>query len=131
MAAVGIRSPARHPMWAGPDFKKFDYASATIISTVGLLSHTYLSLFTRLQVLGYAENLSQHVHTRQGPLLTYSNHTSTVDDPLHWGAFPAWDLIKLPFTGRMRWSLAADDICFTRKIHAKFFSYGQSIPIHR
>ena len=31
----------------------------------------------------------------------------------------------------MRWSLAADDICFRRPSHAKFFALGQTVPVIR
>lgn len=32
---------------------------------------------------------------------------------------------------RMRWSLAAHDVCYTNKLHGYFFLLGKSIPIVR
>ncbi|KAK3027585.1 hypothetical protein RJ639_042261 [Escallonia herrerae] len=51
------------------------------------------------------------------PLITVSNHMSTLDDPLMWGfkGFPTSDA-KLT-----RWVLAAEDICFKNTVLSYFF----------
>ncbi|KAL6998774.1 folate gamma-glutamyl hydrolase [Sarracenia purpurea var. burkii] len=61
------------------------------------------------------------------PLLTVSNHMSTLDDPVMWGfkGFPTMDA-KL-----VRWVLAAEDICFKNKVLSYFFRLGKCIPITR
>ncbi|GLT26953.1 hypothetical protein SLA2020_019880 [Shorea laevis] len=61
------------------------------------------------------------------PLITVSNHMSTLDDPLMWGfkGFPSSDA-KLG-----RWVLAAEDICFKNAVFSYFFRLGKCIPITR
>ncbi|XP_077211497.1 phospholipid/glycerol acyltransferase family protein [Tasmannia lanceolata] len=61
------------------------------------------------------------------PLLTVSNHMSTLDDPLLWGfkGFPSAD------ARLARWALAAEDICFKNTILSYFFRLGKCIPITR
>ncbi|KAH7684398.1 1-acylglycerophosphocholine O-acyltransferase protein [Dioscorea alata] len=61
------------------------------------------------------------------PLLTVSNHMSTLDDPLMWGfkGFPSMDA-KLA-----RWVLAAEDICFKNRILSYLFRLGKCIPVTR
>ncbi|GBG79861.1 hypothetical protein CBR_g30126 [Chara braunii] len=61
------------------------------------------------------------------PLLTCSNHMSTLDDPLMWG------LKGVAFCSpeKMRWTQAADDICFTNPLYSYFFRLGKCIPIRR
>ncbi|KAL5713696.1 hypothetical protein ACHQM5_015749 [Ranunculus cassubicifolius] len=61
------------------------------------------------------------------PLITVSNHMSTLDDPVMWGfkGFPICDP-KLA-----RWVLAAEDICFRNPFLAYFFRLGKCIPITR
>ncbi|GAB2279364.1 hypothetical protein Dimus_014008 [Dionaea muscipula] len=61
------------------------------------------------------------------PLLTVSNHMSTVDDPVMWGfkGFPSTNA-KLA-----RWVLTAEDICFKNTVLSYFFRLGKCIPINR
>lgn len=55
------------------------------------------------------------------PLVTVCNHHSCFDDPGIWAILP---LRYLCNTLRIRWGMAAHDICFTRQLHARFFMYG-------
>ncbi|KAL0396249.1 UNVERIFIED_CONTAM: N-acylphosphatidylethanolamine synthase, partial [Sesamum calycinum] len=61
------------------------------------------------------------------PLLTVSNHMSTLDDPVMWGLkdFPVTD------TETGRWVLAAEDICFKNPVLSYLFRLGKCIPITR
>ncbi|KAH9725111.1 Tafazzin family protein [Citrus sinensis] len=61
------------------------------------------------------------------PLISVSNHMSTLDDPVMWGfrGFPTMD------AELARWVLAAEDICFKNSILSYFFRVGKCIPITR
>jgi monolysocardiolipin acyltransferase len=65
-------------------------------------------------------------------LLTYSNHTSTFDDP---GILVA--LLPLSFFWtehrheRVRWTLCAREICFRNPALAAFFRSGKAFPVQR
>ncbi|PON36860.1 Tafazzin [Parasponia andersonii] len=76
-----------------------------------------------------AETLLRLVRSRPHgvPLITVSNHMSTLDDPVMWGfkGFPTMDA-KLA-----RWVLAAEDICFKNPVFSYFFRLGKCIPIAR
>ncbi|KAK6928760.1 Phospholipid/glycerol acyltransferase [Dillenia turbinata] len=79
-----------------------------------------------------AETLVHLVQSRPPgvPLITVSNHMSTVDDPVMWGfrGFPSTN------ANLARWVLAAEDICFRNTIHSYFFRLdwtGKCIPITR
>ncbi|GFO21780.1 tafazzin [Plakobranchus ocellatus] len=61
-------------------------------------------------------------------LLTVCNHTSCIDDPLMWGVLRP-RILKMH--NCMRWTSAAEDICFKRKLHALFFSLGHVFPLVR
>ncbi|XP_005099690.1 tafazzin [Aplysia californica] len=62
-------------------------------------------------------------------LLTVSNHSSCIDDPLMWGALKARQIAN---TKRMRYSSAAEDVCFKgSNLLSTFFSLGKVFPIVR
>ncbi|XP_044465899.1 N-acylphosphatidylethanolamine synthase-like [Mangifera indica] len=71
-----------------------------------------------------ADTLICLVHSRPCgvPLLTVSNHMSTLDDPVMWGfkGFPTMDA-KLA-----RWVLAVEDICFKNPPFPYVFRLGKS-----
>ncbi|MBW0487838.1 hypothetical protein O181_027553 [Austropuccinia psidii MF-1] len=67
--------------------------------------------------------LNRTNQSNQG-LLTFSNHISTLDDPLVWTILP-WYTYFNPF--QTRWTLGAADILFTNRFISPFFSNGQVI----
>ncbi|RUP45989.1 acyltransferase-domain-containing protein [Jimgerdemannia flammicorona] len=61
--------------------------------------------------------------------ITVANHCSVMDDPILWGLMPLRSFLKCP--QRMRWVLAAADVCFTNPAFSFFFALGQTLPIVR
>ncbi|KMT08680.1 hypothetical protein BVRB_6g139560 isoform A [Beta vulgaris subsp. vulgaris] len=99
-----------------------------IITAVGTFAKALTTLLNTTTVYN-AETLLRLVRSRPPgvPLLTFSNHMSTLDDPLMWGfkGFPITDA-KLA-----RWVLAAEDICFKNTVLSYCFRLGKCIPIDR
>ncbi|KAF0517733.1 acyltransferase-domain-containing protein [Gigaspora margarita] len=65
---------------------------------------------------------------RTRPILTVANHLSTLDDPLLWGSIPFKNFLS---RHRTRWTLGAQEICFTTPKLSNFFALGQVIPTIR
>ncbi|KAI3926806.1 hypothetical protein MKW92_014193 [Papaver armeniacum] len=99
-----------------------------VIMGVGSFSKVVTSLLNSTSVQN-PETLIRLVQSRpQGvPLITVSNHMSTMDDPLMWGfkGFPTTD------ARLQRWVLAAEDICFRNSMLSYLFRLGKCIPIKR
>ncbi|KAJ1434110.1 Tafazzin [Sesbania bispinosa] len=99
-----------------------------VISAVGAFAKTVASLLNNTSVHN-ADTLLRLVRSRPPgvPLITVSNHMSTLDDPVMWGfkGFPIFDA-KLA-----RWVLAAEDICFKNAVYSYIFRVGKCIPITR
>jgi len=114
-----MRNPTR--LWT--------FASTITVAAVGIFSKLIISFFNNTKVYN-REIITKALERRPKnvPLITVSNHHSCFDDPGMWGTLK-WSNLLRP--SRMRWSLAAHDICFTNSAHANFFMYGKCIPVIR
>ncbi|XP_071543863.1 tafazzin [Panulirus ornatus] len=134
----GMGSPEKQDLklkygWPFPDMRdppsSFMIKSGLVIPLVGTFSKILLRWCNNVN--GYnVERLREWVSSRpEGtPLLTVSNHYSCIDDPALWGLLRWRDLWS---ARTMRWSPAAHDIAFTRRIYSWFFSHGKCVPIIR
>ncbi|GER47025.1 phospholipid/glycerol acyltransferase family protein [Striga asiatica] len=99
-----------------------------IFTAVGAFAKSVANLLNTTTVYN-AETLLHLVRHRPPavPLITVSNHMSTLDDPLMWGfkGFPIAD------ADLGRWVLAAEDICFKNPLYSYCFRLGKCIPITR
>ncbi|XP_034108944.1 tafazzin isoform X1 [Drosophila albomicans] len=103
--------------------------SQIVVTLVGLLSKVILVVLNHTKVYNKDRLIAAVGKRPKGvPLVTVSNHYSCFDDPGIWGTLP---ISLVCNTMRIRWSMAAHDICFTRKLHATFFMYGKCIPVVR
>ncbi|KAH6661655.1 tafazzin [Plectosphaerella plurivora] len=107
-------------------------SSSLVTGLAGAVSRAFLYGLNKVETTGldnFLKLLDDRVAGRhkQG-LLTVSNHTSVLDDPLVWGALP----VRYSLTpASIRWGLGAHDICFRNMLAARFFSLGQILPTHR
>jgi monolysocardiolipin acyltransferase len=65
----------------------------------------------------------------QRPLVTVSNHPSCLDDPFLWAGLLSPAQYCSP--ERLRWTLAAEDICFKNVPVSLYFALGKGIPTVR
>ncbi|XWS33978.1 hypothetical protein CRYUN_Cryun22dG0128500 [Craigia yunnanensis] len=99
--------------WAGRDKDMGGIPRKIVFLAVGAFAKAAAALLNTTSV----HNADTPIHLVRSrppdvPLLTISNHMSTLDDPLIWGfkGFPSLDA-KLA-----RWVLAAEDICFKNSL---------------
>ncbi|KAJ7944004.1 Tafazzin family protein [Quillaja saponaria] len=99
-----------------------------VIMAVGAFAKAVATLLNSTSVHN-ADTLIRLVRSRPPgvPLITVSNHMSTLDDPVMWGfrGFPTTD------ANLARWVLAAEDICFKNPVYSYIFRLGKCIPITR
>ncbi|XP_053214964.1 tafazzin-like [Panonychus citri] len=122
--------PLGKPLSSRSNLVKF--GSAVSVVTVGLLSKlwTKLNRFTIVNHDSFLKAAESNYNGSSGsPLLTISNHSSCLDDPVLWGALLPWSWQFNMY--RHRWVSAADDICFTKTWHTWFFATGNTFPIER
>ncbi|XP_031247396.1 N-acylphosphatidylethanolamine synthase-like isoform X1 [Pistacia vera] len=114
--------------WAGRANHMGGLPRKIVVMAVGAFAKTVAN-FLNTTYVHNADALIRLVHSRPRgvPLLTVSNHMSTLDDPVIWGfkGFPSMDA-KLA-----RWVLAAEDICFKNSLFSYIFRLGKCIPITR
>jgi len=115
------KEPA-NPLW-------WRLCSPFTVRVVGSLSKLWLKFCASTYVYN-RHRLIHEVDCREEgrSLITVSNHDSCCDDPLLFGLLN-WNHILS--TTKMRWSLGAHNICFTKQSHATFFGLGQVIPVVR
>lgn len=127
-ADAAAAAAARTLRWAGRAGHLGGVPRAAVFAAVGAFAKAYASLLNTTTVHN-ADALLRLVSSRPPgtPLLTVSNHMSTVDDPLMWGfkGFPTTDA-KLG-----RWVLTAEDICFKNVFMSYMFRLGKCVPITR
>jgi len=121
--------------WPFPDFKKpqkwWNIRSKYCLFMVGLFGGKFVLSVLNSCKIRNKEILVNAVYNRPAgvPLITVTNHESCIDDPGLIGNFMTFEqLLNQP---KMRWSLAAHDICYTRPIYQSFFSHGKCVPVVR
>uniref|UniRef100_A0A7N0U5M1 Tafazzin family protein n=1 Tax=Kalanchoe fedtschenkoi TaxID=63787 RepID=A0A7N0U5M1_KALFE len=99
-----------------------------IIGAIGVWAKSVCSIFNSTSVYN-ANTLHHLVRSRPPgvPLITVSNHMSTLDDPVMWG-FRGFPITNSKLA---RWVLAAEDICFKNALYSYVFRVGKCIPITR
>lgn len=106
--------------------------TSIVTGSVGLLCKAFLAGFTKLNVKNLPVLIDAIHHRPAGtPLLTVSNHTSSLDDPLMFGILPLSTLCHPQAGSWMRWSLGAEELLFTNALYRWFFTAGQVLPIRR
>ncbi|KAL0278909.1 UNVERIFIED_CONTAM: hypothetical protein PYX00_000588 [Menopon gallinae] len=117
------------PKLRSPKGRLWNLASTITLAAVGLFSKIVIVWFNKTRIHN-KHILYDAIEKRQKdvPLITISNHHSCFDDPGIWGVLKVKHLLNRE---KMRWSLAAHDICFTNKFHSYFFLLGKCIPIIR
>lgn len=108
---------------------KWKLSSRLVMAAVGTFSKIWLEWMNKTKIHNH-KSLKDAVELRPAGrgLITICNHTSCIDDPLLWGVLKYRYLL---FSTCMRWTPAAEDICFTKPLHTWFFSMGQCVPVRR
>ncbi|XP_011698451.1 PREDICTED: tafazzin homolog isoform X1 [Wasmannia auropunctata] len=114
-----LRNPSR--LW--------NIASNLTFIAVGIFSKIIIEWLNKTTVYNKHIIVSAlDLRPKNVPLITVSNHHSCFDDPGIWATLDC----RHGFSrSKMRWSLAAHDICFTNVWHSYFFMLGKCIPVVR
>ena len=117
----------------------YDYAptlmrniqSFFLFSLISMVGKT-LTTFFQTTTIHNLDPLLHSIHNRPPtiPLITVSNHTSTLDDPLIFCALLPWGAMKAMWRG-MRWCLGAEEFTFIGGLTSWFFGTGRLLPVRR
>ncbi|XP_065911592.1 tafazzin-like [Dysidea avara] len=115
-----LLSSLKKPSWRIP--------SNIICGATYLLSKTFLKLAVNIQQKN-TDRITHAIYDRPKgtPLITVSNHSSCIDDPLLWGMVP----IRRNFINHVRWIPGAKEILYKNFLLSYFFSRSQTIPVVR
>ncbi|KAH7053734.1 acyltransferase-domain-containing protein [Linnemannia elongata] len=117
-----IYNPSEKGLWS--------FGSKAVMSGVAAVSKIFMTFGAYTGVYNMNPFLKILYDTdRTRPLLTVTNHTSTADDPLLWGALP-WRAYNTP-TRTIRYALGAQELCYPNAPVGHFFRFGQIVPIIR
>lgn len=65
-------------------------------------------------------------------LITVSNHTSTLDDPMLFSAMLPWSFFLTEHHHKgNRWTLCAREMCYRNAFLSQFFKSGKTLPVER
>ncbi|XP_076469281.1 tafazzin-like [Babylonia areolata] len=108
---------------------KWQITSRLMMAAVGSVSKIWIEWLNRCKIHN-KQTLMKVVESRpEGRgLVTISNHTSCVDDPFLWGKLKMKHVLQHT---AMRWTPAAEDVCFTKPLHSWFMTMGQCVPVRR
>ena len=109
-------------------------SSPLIIAGTGLVTKSLAALLTSTH-LHSPHHLKDALFSpvyKDRPLLTVSNHTSTIDDPFIWSVlFSSRELMDLAWNGRMRWIMGASELMFTNSMSRWYFGEGRVLACIR
>ncbi|XP_065067250.1 tafazzin-like [Rhopilema esculentum] len=109
--------------------KAWHLKSCFAMFAVGMWSKFMLKIANKLKIHN-EDTLDLYVCGRkeETPLITVSNHSSCLDDPVLWGMLK---LKTLRNEKSLRWSLGAQELLYTNAIYSWIFSHGKVIPVVR
>ncbi|KAF9937521.1 hypothetical protein BGZ67_001198 [Mortierella alpina] len=117
-----IYNPSEKGLWS--------CMSTLVMCGVAAVSKTFMTFgaYTGIHNMNPFLKILYDPH-RTRPILTVTNHSSTADDPLLWGALP-WKCYWQP-TRTIRYALGAQELCYPNEPVGAFFRFGQIVPIIR
>ena len=109
-------------------------SSPLVIASTGLFTKSLAAFLTSTHTHSahhLRDALFSPIH-KDRPLLTVSNHTSTIDDPFIWSVLlSSKELLELACNGRMRWVMGASELMFTNPMSRWYFDKGRVLACVR